>query len=162
MSHTNILLRFLSLSRYLSFSVTLNVILYFANRLRLSPQSLPLCQIAACVLLVFSASLFVSSWIPSRVFDLLCWLFIVKHTFNSSILYCICFPFLLSCFFTLLRVWLCLCAFFGAATANGALRTQIHTPTLTHTRVCPRIYRLEATDRCAIDGFQFVAKSLQC
>lgn len=107
LSHTNILLRFLSLSLslFLSFSVTLNVILYFTNLrppnlflllLNLSPVTLQ------CVLLFVSASFYFSVFfilVPSGVcvclICSLCWLLFVKHTFNSSILYCICFPFFL-------------------------------------------------------------------
>lgn len=60
LSHTNILLRFLSLSLSLSFSVTLNVILYFTN---LRPPTLLLLLLLnlssvtlQCVLLFVSAS----------------------------------------------------------------------------------------------------------
>lgn len=101
---------FFAFSHYLSlsFSVTLNVILYFTNLrpllllllLNLSPVTLQMCAfVCFCKFFVFPFS---PSWIRQEcvsVFDLLslslCWLLFVKHTFNSSILYCNCFPFFL-------------------------------------------------------------------
>lgn len=121
---------YLSLSFFLS--VTLNVILYFANLLRLPSflLSFSLSHCYVCFQRVFFCK-FVCIILDSvkSVFDLLCWLFIVKHTFNSSILYCICFPFLLS---SVSRVWLCLCA--CSSVYDGAhkyTRTHAHTHTCT-------------------------------
>lgn len=144
LSHTNILLRFLSRS----FSVTLNVILYFTNRLlqlfysisMSTTFSLSHCNVCFYVSASFVFCIILDS--VQSVFDLLCWLLFVKHTFNSSILYCICFPFFLSCFYTSVFVYVCVCLLKRRQMAHHAHR---HTATQTHMRL-PSLYRLEATN----------------
>lgn len=173
LSHTNILLRFLSLSLSLSFSVTLNVILYFTN---LRPPTLLLLLLLnlssvtlQCVLLFVSASFcffpFSSSWIrPECVCECLicslCWLLFVKHTFNSSILYCICFPFFL--FVSISRAHARVCVLYLLEfSTNGALPPQIHARTCLPSR---RV-SIGGPNRCAIDvmGFiTFVINRSQC
>lgn len=151
---------FFAFSLALFLSVTLNVILYFTNRLQSNSStqspfllfSLSHCNVCFNVSASFVFCIILDS--VQSVFDLLCWLLFVKHTFNSSILYCICFPFFLSCFYTSVFVYVCVCVFLN----DGKWLTvykHIHTATHTHTHTClPSLYRLEATNRCAIDGFQ--------
>lgn len=145
---------FFAFSLALFLSVTLNVILYFTNRLQSysSTQSpfllfsLSHCNVCFNVSASFVFCIILDS--VQSVFDLLCWLLFVKHTFNSSILYCICFPFFLSCFYMSVFVYVCVLL------NDGKWRTVYkHIHTATHTCL-PSLYRLEATNRCAIDGFQ--------
>lgn len=160
LSHTNILLRFLSLSLSLSFSVTLNVILYFTN-LRPPTHLLLLLNLSSvtlqCVLLFVSASFcfpFSSSWIRQECVCLicsLCWLLFVKHTFNSSILYCICFPFFL--FVSISRAHARVSVLYLLEfSTNGALPPQIHARTCLPSR---RV-SIGGPNRCAIDVLVFI------
>lgn len=108
---------FFAFSLALFLSVTLNVILYFTNRLQSNSStqspflpsfiSLSHCNVCFNVSASFVFCIILDS--VQSVFDLLCWLLFVKHTFNSSILYCICFPFFLSCFYTSVFVYVCVC-----------------------------------------------------
>lgn len=131
---------FFAFSLALFLSVTLNVILYFTNRLQSnsSTQS-PFLSLSHCNVCFYVSASFVFCIIldsVQSVFDLLCWLLVVKHTFNSSILYCICFPFFLSCFYTSVFVYVCVCAFKRRQMAHR-VQTHTHTATHMHTRVCP-------------------------
>lgn len=81
----------------------------------------------------------------------LCWLLFVKHTFNSSILYCICFPFFL--FVSISRAHARVSVLYLVEfSTNGALPPQIHARTCLPSR---RV-SIGSPNRCAIDVLVFI------